>query len=72
MVEPVERQLLWFESEDAVQTFAEERGLDFVSAASPLLDLDQLSEAQVPLEESPAFFSAATGAFVCGRTRRGA
>ena len=63
VVEPVERRLLWFESQDAVQGFAEERGLDFVSAASPLLDLDQLSEAQVPLEESPAFFSAAVAAF---------
>ncbi|GAB5549803.1 MAG: hypothetical protein SangKO_095630 [Sandaracinaceae bacterium] len=63
VVEPVERQLLWFESEDAVQGFAEERGLDFVSVANPVRDLDLLCQIQVPLEESPPFFAAAMGVF---------
>ncbi len=63
VVEPVTRQFLWFENEDVVQAFAEERGLDFVGVANPVRDLDLLSEVQVPLEESPAFFGAAMAVF---------
>lgn len=63
LVEPVERQLIYFENEDALRTFSDGHGLDLVSAASPLLDLDRLSEAQVPSHEDPGFFSPATNAF---------